>query len=45
VQNRAGQWQLLAFRNGDGDGGFIGDIIDPRPVSWVDGRLQITPAE
>ena len=31
VQDRAGQWQLLAFRNHD-DGGWIGEITDPQPV-------------
>lgn len=41
VQDRAGRWQFLAFRNDDGDGGWVGEITDPRPVAWTDGRLEI----
>jgi hypothetical protein len=41
VQDRAGRWQFLAFRNDDGAGGFVGEITDPQPVAWVDGRLTI----
>ncbi len=41
VQDRAGQWQFLAFRNDDGNGGWVGEITDPQPVRWVDGRLAI----
>ncbi|TXN28892.1 glycoside hydrolase family 68 protein [Lacisediminihabitans profunda] len=41
VQDRSGQWQLLAFRNNDGEGGWVGEIIDPQPVRWSDGRLEI----
>ncbi len=41
VQDRAGQWQLLAFENYDGEGGFVGSIIDPLPVTWADGRLEV----
>ena len=41
VQDRTGQWQLLAFRNID-DGGWVGEITDPRPVRQADGRLEIT---
>lgn len=41
IEDRAGQWQLLAFRNDDGQGGWVGEITDPRPVGWVDGRLAI----
>ena len=40
VQDRAGRWQLLAFHN-DGDDGWVGEITDPQPVQWVDGRLAI----
>lgn len=43
VQDRAGRWQFLAFRNDDGAGGFVGEITDPRPVAWVDGRLVVAP--
>ena len=41
VEDRAGQWQLLAFRNDDGQGGWVGEITDPQAVGWVDGRLTI----
>jgi beta-fructofuranosidase len=41
VQDRAGQWHLLAFRNFDEDGGWIGEITDPQPVQVVDGRLSV----
>lgn len=40
VQDRAGQWQLLAFRN-DENGGWVGEITDPHPVHWVDSRIVI----
>jgi sucrose-6-phosphate hydrolase SacC (GH32 family) len=41
VEDRAGQWQLLAFRNLDEHGNWVGEITDPQPVAWVDGRLAI----
>lgn len=41
VQDRAGDWQLLAFRNDDDNGGWVGEITDPQPVGWMDGRLTI----
>lgn len=41
VQDRAGRSQFLAFRNDDGDGGWVGEISDPQPISWVDGRLAV----
>jgi beta-fructofuranosidase len=41
VEDRAGHWQFLAFRNNDGDGGWVGEITDPQPVAWIDGRLTI----
>lgn len=39
IQDRSGQWQLLAFYNNDGAGGWVGEISDPHPVNWKDGRL------
>lgn len=45
VQDRAGAWQFLAFRNDDAAGGWVGEIADPRPVRWVDGRLTLAPAD
>lgn len=41
VEDRAGRWQFLAFRNDDGHGGWVGEITDPQPVAWIDGRLTI----
>ncbi|MCI0157756.1 glycosyl hydrolase family 32 [Leifsonia shinshuensis] len=41
VQDRAGDWQLLAFRNDDSNGGWVGEITDPQPVGWVNGRLAL----
>ena len=41
VLRRGGRWQLLAFRNTTPEGEWIGEITDPMPVSWVDGRLAI----
>ncbi len=41
VQDRAGQWQFLAFRNFGDDGGWVGEIGDPRPVAWHGDRLEI----
>jgi beta-fructofuranosidase len=39
VADRAGRWQLLAFRNRDDVGGFVGGVADPVPVAWrADGR-------
>lgn len=34
VRDRAGRWQLLAFRNLDASGAFIGGITDPMPLHW-----------
>ncbi len=36
VRDRAGHWQLLAFRNRDESGAFTGGLIDPVPVAWND---------
>lgn len=43
VEDRAGAWQLLAFRNVDAGGNFVGGVTDPVPVGWrEDGRgLQL----
>lgn len=41
VQDRAGAWQFLAFHNDDDSGGWIGEISDPLPVRWVEGRLTL----
>lgn len=47
VQNRAGDWQLLAFRNHDHTAGWIGEITDPLPVQMIDGQLTVaaTPVD
>jgi beta-fructofuranosidase len=41
VPTRDGRWVYLAFTNEMPDGGFGGTIIDPRPVSVIDGRLVV----
>ncbi|PFG18478.1 glycoside hydrolase family 68 protein [Serinibacter salmoneus] len=42
VQQRDGQWCLLAFRHDGSDGTFVGGVSDPMPVAWRDGRLVLT---
>ena len=39
VQDRSGQWNLMAFRNVGEDGAFVGCLGDPVPVSWSGDRL------
>jgi beta-fructofuranosidase len=34
IRDRAGQWQLLAFRNRGEDGRFVGELTDPQPVVY-----------
>ena len=41
VQDRVGEWQLLAFRNNSADGSWIGEITDPQSVRWSEGRLEV----
>ena len=41
IQNRAGEWVLLAFENATDDGGFTGSLSDPISLSWSDGRLRL----
>lgn len=41
IRDRAGQWLMLAFRNADGEGRFVGEITDPMPVSWAPGRTGL----
>lgn len=36
-----GQTMLLAFRNEDEDGRFVGGIIDPIPVRWETDRVKL----
>ncbi|WP_210479250.1 glycosyl hydrolase family 32 [Naasia sp. SYSU D00948] len=45
VQRRDGGWAMLAFRNEDVDGRFVGEITDPLPVGWQDGRLTLLTDE
>src|SRR4029450_5984548 len=37
-----GEWNLLAFRNEDQPGRFVGEITDPRPVRWDGTTLVAT---
>ncbi len=36
VRNRLGKWMMLAFRNKDANGEFVGEVSDPIPVAWSD---------
>lgn len=37
IRDRAGNWVMLAFRNQDPRGRFVGEITDPIPVGWAPG--------
>jgi beta-fructofuranosidase len=37
IQDRRGEWVLLAFRNTDETGAFVGEITDPISVGWSGG--------
>lgn len=41
VQNRAGQWMLLAFENRTDDGGFAGSLSDPIGLEWAHDQLRL----
>jgi len=42
IQAPDGQWMYIAFRNFDEEGNFIGEIIDPQPVTiHADGHLSV----
>lgn len=41
VEDRAGRWNLMAFRNEGDDGAFVGGIGDPVPVTWDGERLVL----
>ena len=41
IQNRSGEWVLLAFENSTSDGGFTGALTDPIPVSVTGGSLAL----
>jgi len=34
IKDRSGNWMMLAFRNTDPHGRFIGELTDPMPVAW-----------
>jgi beta-fructofuranosidase len=38
IRDDSGDWCLLGFRHTE-DGVFYGEILDPIPIGWVDGRL------
>ena len=44
IQNRMGEWMLLAFENTADDGDFVGRVGDPIPVAWSadDSMIQLT---
>ena len=33
--DRTGRWTLLAYRNHEPDGRFIGELTDPMPIGWA----------
>ena len=42
VQDAAGAWQFMAFANFTAAGDFVGDLLDPQPVTVApDGRLLL----
>jgi len=41
VQNRAGQWVLLAFENRTDNGGFAGSLSDPIGLEWAHDQLRL----
>jgi beta-fructofuranosidase len=41
VRRRDGNWCLMAFRNLDEDGAFVGEITDPVAVAWREDRLEV----
>lgn len=43
VRDREGDWQLMAFHHDGEDGGFVGTISDPMPVTVREGRLVVVP--
>ena len=44
-RDRDGQWVMLAFRDLDARGGFIGESSDPLPVKWTaDGAGRVAGA-
>jgi beta-fructofuranosidase len=46
VRDRAGQWVMLAFRDLDARGGFVGEISDPLAVKWTaDGAGLVAGAD
>ncbi len=42
VQDRSGAWVMLAFRNLDETGDFVGEIADPIPVTWDGTGLRLS---
>ncbi len=35
IRDRSGNWVMLAFRNEDSRGHFVGEITDPMPIGWT----------
>jgi len=46
VQNREGEWMMLAFDMSNAAGDFVGSVSDPLPVRWdsASASLMVTPA-
>ena len=46
IQNRSGQWVMLAFENSTEGGGFVGRLSDPLPVAFAaNGELALVMTE
>jgi beta-fructofuranosidase len=44
IQDRSGQWVLLAFQNADSDEASVGGLSDPIPIHWQtspDGQIRL----
>ncbi|MBT2550813.1 glycoside hydrolase family 68 protein [Arthrobacter sp. ISL-65] len=42
IQDRAGQWMMMACHDANSDGSFEGIISDPMPVHWDPARASLT---
>ncbi len=34
IQDTSGRWVMLAFHHVDADGSFVGELVDPVPITW-----------
>lgn len=45
MRDRSGAWMLLAFENVGRDGGFVGRLSDPMPLTWSGDALVVEEKE